>query len=312
MRRSTSTDFSDEYGDTTGREMTPNELPESGERMLPRMNDALMLIEHWHRYVMAQHFCAGRTVLDIASGEGYGAHLLSRSAAQVIGVDIDEAAIEHARHRYSRANLSFRRGGVDAIPVADKSIDVVVSFETLEHHGQHDEMMLEIKRVLREDGLLIISTPDKKYYSDVRGHRNPYHVRELYRHEFAELIGKYFTHVQMLAQASGTMSVLYPASAGNISQCWSATGRDDDVVIHQDIGAEYLIAIASPSRMEYAPLSVFDGTRLAADIRDAELDLLRRSETYRIGSLVVRPLKWLKKAWVGERRPTQGQGRRAG
>ena len=123
-------------------------------------------VEHLHRYAITIDYIKGKTVLDIASGEGYGTNLLSKYAEKVFGVDIDETSIELAKKKYSSKNLEFKIGRADLIPLEDSSMDVVVSFETLEHHDKHQEMMLEIKRVLKPGGILIMSTPDKKYYTD--------------------------------------------------------------------------------------------------------------------------------------------------
>lgn len=271
-----------------------SDLPACGERMLPGMNNARIVIEHLHRYAMARHFCSGKLVLDIACGEGYGTNILSQVAKQVTGVDIDEKVIQYAKVKYKKANILFKQGSADAIPVDDKQVDVVVSFETLEHHDKHEEMMNEIKRVLKEDGVLIISTPDKKYYSDIPGFKNPYHVKELYSHEFYEMIKRYFRHVQMLSQSSGTMSLLFPFGKGPISHYWSARGNSDSLVINDTMGSEYLIAIASQSEFLYSPLSFFDGTQLENRIREEYITDLLNSRAYKIGNLVLGPLRWLK------------------
>jgi 2-polyprenyl-3-methyl-5-hydroxy-6-metoxy-1,4-benzoquinol methylase len=148
-------------------------------------------VEHLHRYAIAADLCRGKDALDIASGEGYGSNLLAKVAKSVVGVDISSEVIKQASVKYARANLTFRDGAADAIPLGDSSVDVVVSFETLEHHDKHEGMLAEIKRVLRPDGIMIISTPDKLFYSDVTGYRNAYHVKELYLDEFKALIERF-------------------------------------------------------------------------------------------------------------------------
>jgi ubiquinone/menaquinone biosynthesis C-methylase UbiE len=159
-------------------------------------------IEHVHRYAIEVELARGKRVLDIACGEGYGSSLLSRVAAQVIGVDIAEDAIAHARATYAHANLQFLLGSCASIPVADRSIDLVVSFETIEHHDQHEAMMREIRRVLRTDGVMVISSPDKYEYSDVPGYRNPFHAKELYRDEFEGLLTHWVSQCAPLRAAS--------------------------------------------------------------------------------------------------------------
>jgi GT2 family glycosyltransferase/glycosyltransferase involved in cell wall biosynthesis/SAM-dependent methyltransferase len=178
---------------------TPAQMPFTGERFTPETGGNIAL-EHLPRYAMACELAAGRVVLDIASGEGYGAAMLANNAGNVIGVDISSAAVEHARNRYRRENLEYRVGSCVAIPLPDASVDLVVSFETIEHHDQHEQMMLEIKRILRPTGILLISSPDKHHYSDGPGYRNPFHVKELYLHEFKQLIERHFRNAAYFGQ----------------------------------------------------------------------------------------------------------------
>ena len=93
------------------------ELEFTGERVLPGMPLVYGVIEHLHRYAVARDFCGGRTVLDIASGEGYGASLLAAVAAFVYGVEISCDAVDHARTKYRAPNLSFLVGDAAAIPI---------------------------------------------------------------------------------------------------------------------------------------------------------------------------------------------------
>ena len=134
-------------------------LEPSGERFLPDMQGNIAL-EHLHRYLMAREFVAGKVVLDIACGEGYGSALLAEAAARVIGVDISPEAVAHASAVYGRPNTMFQVGHCAEIPLSRASVDAVVSFETIEHHAEHEAMFMEIKRVLRPGGLLIMSSPD--------------------------------------------------------------------------------------------------------------------------------------------------------
>jgi 2-polyprenyl-3-methyl-5-hydroxy-6-metoxy-1,4-benzoquinol methylase len=79
----------------------------AGERMVPEVSGGMTFWEHVHRYAFACRFVAGKRVLDIASGEGYGAAALQKAgAAHVIGVDVSESACFHARTKY----------GIDARP----------------------------------------------------------------------------------------------------------------------------------------------------------------------------------------------------
>src|SRR5512140_990226 len=104
----------------------------TGERFVPGTRGEIWM-EHWHRYHFASRWVAGKRVLDIACGEGYGSALLARRAQSVLGVDVSPESIAHAQKAYaSLANASFVNGSCNAIPAGDASIDVAISFETLE------------------------------------------------------------------------------------------------------------------------------------------------------------------------------------
>lgn len=151
------------------------------ERFFPQI-DGNIKYKHLHRYALAFELAEGRSVLDIALGEGCGSALLAKRATCVIGVDIDVESVNHAQAQYSYlTNLKFLLGSCSAIPLADDSIEVVTSFELNEHHDRHEEMMQEIKRVLKADSLLIISSTNRLVYSDEPNYTNPFHGKELYR-----------------------------------------------------------------------------------------------------------------------------------
>lgn len=186
-----------------------SELPWTGERYVPQVGGRIAL-EHLHRYAYAARHAQARDVLDIACGEGYGAHLLAKTARRVLGVDACPQAVAHAANKYRADNLAFCAGSCSAIPCADHSFDLVVSFETIEHHDQHEEMLREIKRVLRPSGLLLISTPDRRVYSEETGYTNPFHVKELSQPEFAALLKGHFAQVSMVGQRVTLASVIAP------------------------------------------------------------------------------------------------------
>ena len=102
----------------------------------------------------------------------------------------------------------FLEGSATRIPLEDASVDVVVSFETIEHLAEHEEMLAEIRRVLRQDGVLLISSPNKAIYTDETGYQNPFHVKELYTDEFVELVGRTFPNVRRFAQKLVAGSVI--------------------------------------------------------------------------------------------------------
>jgi ubiquinone/menaquinone biosynthesis C-methylase UbiE len=186
-----------------------SDLEQTGERFHPDMRGVIRY-EHMHRYSLCLEMVAGLDVLDIACGEGYGSALLASRARRVTGVDVEARAVEHARRTYYHPNVRFLAGDCVAIPAADASFDVVVSFETLEHIDQQDQMLSEIRRVLRPGGRLVISSPNKLVYSDEVQFTNPYHVRELYYDEFLRLLERHFPCIRVHGQRLAAASFVFP------------------------------------------------------------------------------------------------------
>ena len=231
----------------SGRKTDAPALPFTGERYVPEVGGNLQL-EHLHRYLLAARVAAGRAVLDIACGEGYGSAMLASVAASVTGVDSSQEAIAHAQERYRSGNLDFRQGSCAAIPLPDASVDVAVSFETIEHHDQHEAMMREIKRVLRPGGALVISSPDKLEYSDRPQYRNPHHVRELYRDEFAGLLGAFFRNHAIYGQRVMYGSTIFGEANAEETGCFERAGGKLQYVRGVP-RAVYLVAVASDAEL---------------------------------------------------------------
>ncbi len=208
----------------------------TGERFLPDCRGEIWL-EHWHRYHFAASLARNRRVLDVACGEGYGSALLSIGAREVVGVDAAVEAIAHARATYGHLDhLRFLQGDCAALPFADASFDIVVSFETIEHISAQREFLGEVRRVLAPQGVLLLSSPNKAEYSDRRGYSNPYHVAELYRDELRELLGGFFPHAVWYRQGLGfcsTIAAEQPPSAssgellGDLPDPAAASGSPD-------------------------------------------------------------------------------------
>ncbi len=231
-------------------------LPWTGERYLPDIHGSVEL-EHLHRYLFAVQVTSGKQVLDIASGEGYGSAMLARSAAHVTGVDISSEAVFHAKAKYKADNLEFLEGSCAAIPLPDACVDIVVSFETIEHHDEHEAMMLEIKRVLKPNGLLVISCPDKLEYTDKPAYNNEYHVKELYRDEFVQLLESHFTCHTVFGQRAAYGSLIFQED----KVCLSETYRLADSRMEPVPGLSnsiYLIAIATNGAIPDVKVGLLD------------------------------------------------------
>lgn len=223
------------------------ELAFTGERFIPGTRGEIW-VEHWHRYHFAARFAAGRRVVDAACGEGYGSALLAKSAASVTGADISGQAIAHARAAYAGiGNLAFVEAPCARLPLADASADLFISFETVEHIGEQEAFLAEIARVLAPDGLLLLSCPNKREYSDRRAYANPFHVRELYREELEALVAQRFRHVRWYGQQPGFYSVIAPEPAPEVAQFLEVSEANPTLVAPALDHPLYFVVAASRS-----------------------------------------------------------------
>ncbi len=252
----------------------------SGERFLPELGGQIRY-EHLHRYAFCRAYVQGRKVLDIACGEGYGSALLAQVATEVVGVDIAAEAVQHAQNQYQGPfpNLTFRQGSATDIPYPDESFDVVVSFETIEHLAEQEQMLKEIRRVLRRDGILIISTPDRPIYHRAYGADNPFHVKELDKGAFADLLKGHFPFVELYGQRFVTGGWIQPDAAAGAVQAaaleviaWQpSVGLVAGVPVFPE--PIYWVAVCSPQALAPAPFSLFADPQ--DDLYEAERAVLR-------------------------------------
>jgi len=205
--------------------------------------------EHFHRYFFSLQFSSRKTVLDIASGEGYGSALLGIVAERVLGVDVAPEAVMHASRNYGSARVSFAVGDCAAMPLRDSSVEVAVSFETLEHVADQEKFFSEIKRVLRPDGMLVISTPNVEVYRHYGAAQNPFHIKELNEGEFREFLSRHFRNYRLFGQRSviGSAIAPQPPHLGEADRQQTFRGVDGRVYsVQPGIGPPtYFIAVAS-------------------------------------------------------------------
>ena len=221
----------------------------TGERYVPELISAKISYEHWHRYIFASRFCSQKNVLDLASGEGYGTSFLSKKATHIHGLDVSPETIHHAKSKYSGSNIDFVEAKATELPFENTSFDVVVSFETLEHLSSEDQQLFisEINRVLKDDGLLIISTPNKKVYSDDANYSNPYHLSEFYKNDFEIYLKAYFQHVSIFSQQiiSGSIITMPDGNVFSIDHLHKEERGYVPGLTGDKKDMEYLIAVCS-------------------------------------------------------------------
>jgi ubiquinone/menaquinone biosynthesis C-methylase UbiE len=165
-------------------------LPLTGERTVP----GVAAENYWFRrheaaYLFVQAHAAGRFVLEVGCGEGYGTALLASSARRVLGVDYDEQTVAHAAATYPQA--AFVRANLAALPVPSASVDVLTTLQVIEHVWNHPEFVRECLRALRPGGLLIVTTPNRLTFSPgLEAPVNPFHTHEFTEAELKHLLSE--------------------------------------------------------------------------------------------------------------------------
>jgi len=204
MSDPTTTAGSDAARDDATNDVTGGAIP---ERMVPGLSHDPLYQEHVQRYVYAATFAAGKDVLDVACGVGYGTRTLADAgAASALGVDLSEAAVRYAADHYAAPNVRFAVGNAQALPPdATESYDLVVSFETIEHLPDVGAYLAEMHRALRPGGTFLCSTPDARLcslLSRFRGGRprNPHHLREYTLEQFLDVLQSRFEVREVLGQ----------------------------------------------------------------------------------------------------------------
>jgi 2-polyprenyl-3-methyl-5-hydroxy-6-metoxy-1,4-benzoquinol methylase len=169
------------------------------ERLIPgTLAWDLYSVEHRQRYDWASQYCRNQVVLDVACGVGYGSEILSRNVAkQVVAIDISYDALQ----RTNGSRALFAAGDVSMLPLADRTFDVVVSFETIEHVASPEALLAEVSRVLKPGGLCICSSPNRDFMPTT-GERevNPYHISEMSYDEFRAVFEKHFEISEQFSQ----------------------------------------------------------------------------------------------------------------
>ena len=253
----------------------------TGERIVPGADNCeptfaqKMYQEHIARYAFAAQFADGRDVLDVGCGVGYGSQWLARAGAKsVLGIDLAEDAIEHARKNYFHPVVTYRMLNAAEIDVED-NVDVAVCFELIEHVRDQVRVLDGIRRALRRDGALIISTP--RPLEEMRTH---FHEHELNFEEIRTLLKQRFQYVEAFFERNYFTSFVGASEPQSVDQIVSITNRYN--IEH----ADYFIFIASnekPERFAQARnlLSVNDDSYVLR--LEDDMAAMRNGENYHLG-----------------------------
>lgn len=237
--------------------MRSGNLPEprlefTGERVVPGLVDPNLFNEHLARYRFAARFAENARVLDVGCGSGYGAAELA-NAASVTGIDISGEAVRHACGTYGRPNVSFLQAACEALPFANASFDLLLAFEVIEHLAGWRDMLAETRRVLRPAGILLVSTPNKAWYTESRAEAgpNPYHVHEFEYAEFAAALRDVFPHIHLWTQNHSEAIAFVPA--GSSFGALDAAGDNSPETAHFFFAACSQLPIGERSAFGWLP-----------------------------------------------------------
>jgi SAM-dependent methyltransferase len=214
----------------------------TGERVVPGKVDPDLLNEHLSRYHFARPMAEGRFALDVGCGTGYGTAVLARSARRVVALDVSVESVAFAKENYSAPNIDFLVSDCRRIALGSETIEVAVCFEVGEHLAEQKTLLEEVRRVLRPDGALVISTPNRTYYTEERNETNPFHVREFDFTEFVDFLKGSFAHVEMAFQ--NHVSSLY---VGNPRQRRPLRSEMEHSATDLERSSHYFVAVCSNS-----------------------------------------------------------------
>ncbi|KQT11745.1 hypothetical protein ASG40_06885 [Methylobacterium sp. Leaf399] len=226
------------------------DLGGGGERFVPRGSVDDTALEHLHRYLACSDLVRGKRVLDVACGEGYGTALLAQSgASEMFGVDVSPQVVDHAVRTHGQW-ATFSVGDALNLPFGDGSVDVVVSFETIEHLSDQRLFVSEVDRVLARDGIFICSTPNRDVYSYARGGvPNPFHIEEMNLDQFRAMLAKHFPTIAFFGQEIIYGSAIWSLEDGASSEAVSFLSNPSLSRVRKQAGRPptYHIAVAAKS-----------------------------------------------------------------
>lgn len=265
--------------------METQELEFTGERYLPGAGDAEIAAEHAHRYLVARDFVAGRSVVDVGCGAGYGAEILI-GYGDYIGIDVSPESIVDATARYASPTARFLVSDASATGLPGGQYDVATCFEVVEHVEDPESVVREVARLLSPTGIALFSTPDKLEYNASRDQPNPFHPSEMTRDEFEGIVAKNFHHHVLMGQRFTQTSVLFdpdsPTAPGMIYAMPMGHGERPRPMYWYCIASNHPLPQLPPSC-----LPTHEGRNLGAELvravaqlRVYEGELASRSSTY--------------------------------
>ncbi len=246
-------------------------LVDTGERLIPEGNaKTLTYGEHISRYQSVLTMVKDKIVLDVASGTGYGAKMISNHAKHVTAVDYNADALAYAQENYGADNISYVEADAHSLPFKDATFDVVVSFETIEHLKRPDVFVQEVKRVLKPDGVFCVSTPNDDEFME----GNTFHIHEFRLPELQEIINEHFRNAKYYCQATylgvALMNFDEMRAGGVVDEAAITFGQPESKAV-------YFLVVAGDSQLPTMKTNAVLADRWSTK-EDYERDLARNKE----------------------------------
>ena len=233
-------------GDTLGESVSEFR----GERLVPEASDPDLRNEHVARYRFAELLASGKRVLDAGCGVGYGSAGMGLAGGTVFALDSAAEAVRrgHAEH----SDVRFVQGDCTALPFADRSLDLVVCFEVIEHIGGWAESIAEAARVLAPSGVFLVSTPNRSYYGASREEPNPFHVHEFDYGEFHDALTQAFPHTVVFSE-NHVPAIAFTSGNTSVGRARFEASEADPLSAHFFLGACSMEPLQLPEGFAYVP-----------------------------------------------------------
>jgi len=181
----------------------PKTIKKTGERIVPEKFESkeeyLIYLRHMFAYEFGKKVISKKSsILEVGSGSGYGASMLSKNVIDITGLDVDGDAIEYSTEKYNSENCIFKKYDGVKIPYKNNTFDAVISFQVIEHIKNDKNYVSEIRRVLKDNGIFLLTTPNKllRIKPDQKPF-NRFHIREYFPFELENVLKTKFSDVKV-------------------------------------------------------------------------------------------------------------------
>jgi SAM-dependent methyltransferase len=173
-------------------------LIDTGERMIPPGGTEVSIVFARHRfaYEFACRYVAGKIVLDVGCGTGYGCRIIADTAKRVVGLDRDSDALAYCSDNYSAPNIEYRRADVSVLSLAE-TVDVAIAFQVIEHLADPAGFLARLKKTVKPGGTILITTPNSRASSGSPSD-NPFHISEMSHGQFVQVMRENFQLFEVL------------------------------------------------------------------------------------------------------------------